>query len=506
MQLLVLASVATIVAGPLGSGASATARHVDLTGPTAGASSAIAPAPVSARVDVADRNHALPVPGSFLGISTEYWTIPIWAAHLPELRQVFSLIRQNGPVVLRIGGDSADRAIPSSGPEPPSWVFELTPAWLAQLRSIIRVLHVRLILDLNTVTASPTVVAGWARLADASLPPGSIVGFEIGNEPDIYNPLSFRASLGVTGAIPPRLTAKTYAEAFRSYDQALDRVVPRVPLLGPALADPDQNVNWIKTLLAGPHNGLVAITAHRYPYSACAHFGPKVPTVARVLSEAATAGIVATLRPALQVAARAHLPLRLTEFNSVTCGGTSGVSNTFATALWAPDALMELIHAGVDAAAVHVREHAINRAFGFSNGGLVAAPLLYGLATYARTLGTHPQLLPALVTVQPGVDLKTWVVLDGDQLRVLLIDKSRRAANVTLTLPTTGPATVQRLLAPSATATTGVTLAGQTLDAQGLWSGPLVQTTVAPRAGRYTVSVPGISAAIVTATVRPGTT
>ena len=39
----------------------------------------------------------------------------------------------------------------------------------------------------------------------------------------------------------------------------------------------------------------------------------------------------------------AGLRFRLDEVNSVTCGGTRGVSDTFATALWAPDALLSLL-------------------------------------------------------------------------------------------------------------------------------------------------------------------
>ena len=76
---------------------------------------------------------------------------------------------------------------------------------------------------------------------------------------------------------------------------------------------------------------------------------------------------------------RAGLPFRLTEVNSVTCGGVPGVSDTFATALWAPDTLFELLRAGVDGVNVHVRTDAINAAFAFKRSGLVARPLLYGL-------------------------------------------------------------------------------------------------------------------------------
>ncbi len=452
----------------------------------------------SARVTVAYKNRPLVVPRSFLGLSTEYWTIPVWAKHPNLLGRVFSLITQEGPVVLRIGGNSADQAVWAPNKELPEWVFELTPSWLAQVSEIVKRFHVKLILDLNLLTATPADAAKWARTAERKLPRGSIVGFEIGNEPDIYNPASFKTK--------PKLTATSYAAAYRTYDDALDRAVPRIPLLAPALAEPQKNLSWIATLLAGSHHGLTAVTVHRYPLSQCAKSGPKVPTIARVLSENATTGMAATVKPTVQLAGRAHLPVRLTEFNSVTCGGTRGVSDTFATALWAPDALLELLHAGVRSAALHVRANAINMAFSLTSNGLVANPLLYGLIAYAETLGTDPQLLPAHLSTGTGAHLKAWAVLDGTQLRVLLIDKGTRAERVALTLPAIGAASVRRLAAPSAAATSGITLAGQTLDAQGHWSGPPSGESITQVGGSYTVSLPGRSAALVTVTARPGTT
>jgi hypothetical protein len=67
---------------------------------------------------------------------------------------------------------------------------------------------------------------------------------------------------------------------------------------------------------------------------------------------------------------------------------------------------------------------------------------------------------------------------------------------VTLTLPATGPATVQRMLAPSAAARSGVTLAGQHLAPNGQWVGRPVEQTIRPTDGRYHLTMPGISAAL----------
>jgi hypothetical protein len=188
-----------------------------------------------------------------------------------------------------------------------------------------------------------------ARAAEAELAHGSVVGFAIGTEPDlydapwwssIYSPLRqvLGVSLGrVLGSFLPRdFAPRDYVDVFYSYARALETFAPRVPLVGPAVANPARDIDWIASLLRSPP-GLGIVSGHRYAYSACVHdpLAPTYPTVARLLSERATAGMARALEPAVELAHDASLPFRLTELNSVTCGGLPGVSDTFATALWA---------------------------------------------------------------------------------------------------------------------------------------------------------------------------
>ena len=161
-------AVVALTVGACGAASSAGSRSSQAS-PRLTASGATAHTP-AARVEVAYRNHPLVVPRSFLGISTEYWTIPTWAKHMSLLRRVFSLITQEGPVVLRIGGNSADRSIWSPKKELPEWVFELTPSWLAQTSELVRQLHVKLILDLNLLSATPAAASKWASTAERKLP------------------------------------------------------------------------------------------------------------------------------------------------------------------------------------------------------------------------------------------------------------------------------------------------------------------------------------------------
>jgi hypothetical protein len=448
------------------------------------------------------------VPPSFLGISTEYWTIPVWANHLSLLGRVLSTITPHGPLVLRIGGSSADQAFWAPSREPPEWVFGIRKSWLGQVRRIINRFGVRVILDLNLVTATPQVAVRWARAAEKALPSESVVGFEIGNESDIYSRASWRELTGRASSVhlPQRMTAGGYASSYLTYAKALTHVDPGVPLFGPALSEPVKHLSWVSRLLASPHPRLGAITVHRYPLSACAHRGSKTfPTIARVLSENATAGMARSIASSVQAARRAGLPVRLTEINSVTCGGRKGVSNTFATALWAPDALFELLRAGARSAAVHVRANAINMTFSLTRHGLHAYPLLYGLSLFSRTLGSNPQLVALHLTARPSLHLKAWAVrAKGNVLHVLLIDKGTHGARVALHIPSAGPVTAQRLLARSARATSGVTLGGQHLDARGRWAGRATYEAIPPSSGGYRITVRGTSATLVTATLKPG--
>jgi glycosyl hydrolase family 79 len=446
------------------------------------------------------------VPRSFLGLSTEYWALPLWERRASLLGRMLSLLRVpgDGPLVLRIGGDSADETFwKPRMHDVPDWVVGLKSSWLREVGAIVHRSRVRLILDLNLVTATPAIAAQWARAAETALPPRSIAGFEIGNEPDLYDRAYWLSIVSGTNfgreSLPVKLSAAVYARDFRSYARALSAATPGVPLLGPAVANPSRDVSWISRLLAGPHPGLRTVSVHRYQYSACALRGSQsYPTIARLLSDKASTGMAQALRSGVEIARRAGLPYRLTELNSVTCGGRPGVSDTFATALWAPDALFELLRAGVDAVNLHVRPRTVNAAFSLTGKRLTVHPLLYGLLLFARTLGSDSHLVQLRLQAKRSLHLKAWGVRGrGDAMHVLVINKGSQSVTVALHLPGTGPATVQRMLAPSVGSRSGVTIDGQWLSADGAWEGRRTTEKLSFGAQGYALAVPRLSAALV---------
>jgi hypothetical protein len=392
----------------------------------------------------------------------------------------------------------------------PNWAFELTPGYLRRLAALVRRDRVKLIVDLNLVTDTPRIAAAWAHAAETSLPHRSIVGFEVGNEPDLYSQRHWVAMLAGsplrTATLPPALTPSMYVLDFAAYARAIGENAPDIRLIGPAVAHPRLSVDYITALIANARSELGAVTAHLYPYSACKKrpSSPSHPTVARLLSRHATAVFATDIASAVAAAHGAGLKFRLTEFNSVTCGGTWGVSNTFATALWAPDALFTAMRAGADGANLHVRSNMINAPFAITSAGLTPRPLLYGLLLFNRMLGPRARLVRVHMAAPRSLNLSAWGVrVSRDILHVLLIDKSNRAVRVRLHLPATAPATVQRLLAPSAYSRSGVTLAGQHLNHAAHWTGTRYTETLHRSAGGYALTVPRRSAALISVRLAP---
>jgi len=468
-----------------------------------------------ATVTFAPVARTIALPRSFFGFSVEVWDTLHDARYLKLFKRAVQLVRVpgDGPEVLRVGGNSTDQsywrsALPAGRPT----AFELRNNWLAATNTLVRALHARLILGLNAVARSPSMASRLARAVVRTLPAHSVIGFEIGNEPDLYW-YRFRVQFAAESrsildlAAQDRIfSAAGYADTFSSYAAALRRVAPRVSLVGPAVSNPLRARRWLTDLIARDRASLGLLTAHRYPLSACVHTisSPAFPTIGRLLSERASAGMAASVAPAVALAHRAGLRFRLTEFNSVTCLGRAGVSNAFATALWAPDALFEMLRARVDGVNMHLRTDSYNAPFVLSSRGFDARPAFYGLVAFARTLGPDARLTPVTVRGAGLSHLKVWgVLVRRHVLHVLVIDKAARSVRLALRLRgARGTATVQRLIAPSVRSLGGVTFAGQSLNTSGHWVGRKVVQRVAPRRAGYRLSVRGYSAALVSVRLR----
>lgn len=452
------------------------------------------------------------LPQSYVGLSTESWDVPGLNVDPSGLGRVLSLLRVpgDGPVSMRIGGQSTEQTYwdrPDLGPGASN--YHPGADWLNMLAGLTRANHLKLLLDLNLAANSPAMAAAFAQAATAALPARSIGAFEVGNEPDIghhmvANPL---APPGTQVPWTPtgwdRYTESAYLARFRAYDQALVQAVPNVPVSGPDAYFPVRGLGWMRWLGSRRQaDRIVMLTIHRYALASCTkstdHDYASIP---HLLAQYTTGGLAHSAVSAVAVAKQMHLPLRVSEFNSVTCGGSHGVSDSFATALWAADALFSIWNVGLSGVNFHIQLDAPNAPWTASENSIAARPLLYGMLMFERALGPGARLLKLNLVGTSRNNVKVWAVrTQPHSLKVLAINKGKSPVRLALAMPARGPASVQRLIAPSVSATTGETLAGQTIGPDGRWVGPRVSQRVSrSRAGTYTVAVPAYSEALITA-------
>jgi hypothetical protein len=449
------------------------------------------------------------VPFGFLGLSFEYSSVEDYAGTNPAaLDPVFvALVRNLVPgqaPVLRIGGDSADRTWwPTPGLErPPGVKFAITDRWLAVTRALARTLHARLIAGLNLEADSPALAAAEAVALIHGIGPWATRALELGNEPDLYATFPwYRTSGGqhVTGR-PPGYGMVGLVGDFTRFAAAL----PATVLAGPSLG----GVGWTRALgrflTAEPRVGLV--TLHRYPLQLCytPRSSARYPTLGHLLSPAASIGLADSFAPYAALA-RAHgLSVRIDELNSVSCGADPAVSNTFASALWALNTLFEMVRVGIHGVNIHSFPGAGYELFRISRAGeqwqARVAPEYYGLMLFARAAPAGSRLLD----VSNGGDatLRVWATRARDgTIRVLAVNTGAvaRPLSVKIVGWPPGDAMLERLTAPSARSASRVTLAGQSFGPRtltGELAGPLHVSMPSEIGGRYVVSLPAASAAL----------
>ncbi len=441
-----------------------------------------------------------PVPQNFLGISFEVAALPQIASYAGG-GDLVTLLRSLGNGVLRFGGVTADEDVawgePSS-PRPPWASSVIEAANLRQLASLVGESGWRVLLTLGFGHFEPQAAAREAAAAKAALGE-SLEAIEVGNEPNSY---------AAHGLRPRPWTFVQYEEQVAVYRGAIEALAPGIPLAGPDTSGSSAYESW--GLGEAIYQRPVLLTGHHYPLGCN---GQPPPSIARLLSPQIRELEETSLRRYVFIASESEVPFRMDETNSVSCGGVPGISDTFASALWALSFMTKAMSLGV--AGINFEGNPLNcvgytplcarSAAAAAAGELHAQPEWYALLMARALTGERPVQESVSSPEHTNVVVSSFEAPDG-ALHFVIVDDDLPADRHAAVALHVGAgfhgASVLPMTAPSAEALSGVRLGGAAVAANGVWTQPATLPRVPNKHGVITVEVPPSSAALVTVSPR----
>jgi len=321
-----------------------------------------------------------------------------------------------------------------------------------------------------------------------------LAAVEIGNEPNSYGSHGFRELPWI---------AQGYEEEVSSYREAIDALTPGVPIAGPDVSGSGVFPEWGEEEALSQKPAL--LTGHHYPLG-CAQ--TPAPSIETLLSAATREREAQSLTTYMSVASSYRIPFRLDEANSVSCGGVAGISDTFASTLWAIGYITQAMAAGT--AGINLQGNPTN-CTGYTpvcapdpaalvSGSLRAEPDWYALLLTSALVGDRP--LPTTITEGSHNLVAASFAGPDHSLKVVLADDEPSGASplaVQLNVGAgLGAGRILRLTAPTQSATGGVLLGGRAVAANGSWSTSVPAESASARTGIIALELPPDSAALVT--------
>src|SRR3954451_8906384 len=469
--------------------------------------------PVTVAVDV--RHSGPQIPRSFLGLSVEYQSVRPYLGNGGRPNRAFIQrmaalgVAQHAPVAIRIGGNSSDESWwnPGHRPRPHGVLNDIGPEWVASLARGQAQLGSPVALGLNLALNDPANALALVRAVRAKLKRPGVVALEIGNEPDLFpHARTFRVGRLVVHRPRQRLRygpARYVLEAKRYLAALAAGVEAPVPALAIGGFASRAFFGALPALVDPPTSHVGELTAHSYPITTCNSSAPAGELRARLLTDEASRGLADGLAPYFTSARTRGLPVRVSELNSAVCGGVGGVSDTFATALWAPDALFALARRGVRQVDVHTwaGSYYAPLTVGHAGGRDTAQPrpLYSGLLLFALAAPASSRLVPARISNAGAT--RAWATVDrAGVVRLRLLNRSNTGArDVGVRVPGAGRvARLTLLRAPGIGARRGVTLGGRDVASSSPAAPPPLGTAVTIRGGRGRFTLPAVAAALLT--------
>ncbi|SJK99264.1 uncharacterized protein ARMOST_02555 [Armillaria ostoyae] len=248
-------------------------------------------------------------------------------------------------------------------------------------------------------------------------------------------------------------------------------------------------------------------TVQHYPNHACQGPNDDNTNVTYYLSHMEVGPYLDWNSDGIALAKEDGIPVLLTEYNTVSCGGTN-ISSTFAAALWLIDAGLKSAERGFSGAYIHTREAGIQYNLfdpptSTSSGWITGAPY-YAALFLAETFSASGNIIVDLnlndSLHNPRATSAAYGVYDAGSTRgkIVLLNLSEQGDEQVYAIPAniTTSLHYRLLLAPSVLETSNISWAGQTVGGLGQLVGNQ-DTFYLDCIDGCIVNVPGAGAALV---------
>ena len=297
------------------------------------------------------------VAADFIGLSYENLQLEDPAFFSPANRSLVEQFRNISPRgVLRLGGNTSEFAwwkgnssarppdrnlVLKDGSRPSNYIFAITPETIRQLDGFLRATEWSCIYGLNLGYGNPETALPEARFVFESLGP-RLQYFQIGNEVDRFVNYKLRE--------PADWNVNRYLEEWLAIAHAVQRALPGARF---GLPDVASDMTWITRIAelwpaVKDQPNVTTLSHHHYwngPPS-----NPQANIQRLMMPDAGATKQGAVVREAAHKMKTAY---RMTEGNTVYRGGKSGLSDTFASALWSANYLLELMSMGYSGVNLH---------------------------------------------------------------------------------------------------------------------------------------------------------
>lgn len=465
------------------------------------------------------------VQDDFLGISFELNSFDtLWGEtplSMPNPMQNYLAnlrARIQSPLRIRVGGNSMDSStfVPDQSQmiilTDPNAYFNDVPVdfgptffdVLNSMANIVGEMNFMITLSMQD-PSNDTDVIELARAADEMLG-ARLDSMLLGNEPDLYSGHGTRANYTIQDYIPE------IGDVLHDLENSVyGDLIPNPVIGGPTIC-----CSWdlSDVLNAG-------LTQYPYKYYTLQHYPTNICNGANAQNTNLSYFVSHTNIPSyaqwqstgIDMAHKLNIPVLMTEYNSVSCGG-SNVSDTFGASLWAIDAALNFAASGLSAAFLHTREYGVlynlfdppsptdSTASGWRTGSPYYSALLLsetfppsGVAVLDINLN-NSIYNPAATVAGYALYGQNGTKCD----RLVLINYSNDGGNTrnfTIGSNVASTAGVRILEAPSIAETTKISWAGQTVGSNGELEGTQTTRYYTDCANGCNISIPGPGAAVI---------